>query len=70
MAAPTQTDLATMKFSFKGEPFVVAAKAGIDTNTLAYQYGGEPASVPSAGGGGGGGGGSLAAGANIVIVCS
>ena len=52
MAAPTQTDLASMAFSFGGEPFVLAAKSGIDTDTLAYAFAGNPVVVPQDGGGG------------------
>lgn len=56
MALPTKSDLLTGQFSADGSPFVqVAAKAGIDTNTLEYSADGSPFwAVPETGGGGGG----------------
>jgi len=43
MSLPTKSDLQTMDWSYKGQPFVrVPANANIDTDTLDWSYRGQP----------------------------
>ena len=43
MALPSKTDLITMNFAFKAQPFVsVPSKTGVDTMTMDYAYQAQP----------------------------